>query len=299
MSTIRLPSAGQPFGAQSPVDRSLQGGPVAVHTFGRRVQVEWDRQAAVTPLGQLAFCIEFLKLGGLFDGFVADCPLAYGSPNAPGKGDVLGTTLLSLLAGHRRYAHITSRRGDGVNPQLLGMGRMANREAVRRALQKIDAAAEIATPARLYRDRGDSENPFDEPNNHWGWGRFARHDLKRCRRLARFVALADNGWSLFVRPADPAPHREAISSRPPLPHALAEQTRQAGRTTITAGSMQAKADQARRALQAIAALFAGRRQTAEPLSDLERWTRILGRALIKYRNGRELKPPGRPIPAPA
>jgi hypothetical protein len=30
-------------------------GPVAVDTFGGRVHVEWDPQAAVTPLGQLPF----------------------------------------------------------------------------------------------------------------------------------------------------------------------------------------------------------------------------------------------------
>ncbi|MFZ1537185.1 MAG: hypothetical protein WAT23_07365 [Chromatiaceae bacterium] len=30
-------------------------GPVAVDTFGGRVHVEWDSEAAVTPLGQLPF----------------------------------------------------------------------------------------------------------------------------------------------------------------------------------------------------------------------------------------------------
>ena len=34
-------------------------GPVAVDTFGGRVHVEWDPQAAVTPLGQLPFFTEF------------------------------------------------------------------------------------------------------------------------------------------------------------------------------------------------------------------------------------------------
>ncbi len=42
-------------------------GPVAVDTFGGRVHVEWDAQAAVTPLGQLPFLTEFLRLGGRFD----------------------------------------------------------------------------------------------------------------------------------------------------------------------------------------------------------------------------------------
>jgi|SRR5215472_2093788 len=38
--------------------------------------------------------IEYLKQGGLFDGWVADCPLVFTSPNAPRKRDVLGTLLL-------------------------------------------------------------------------------------------------------------------------------------------------------------------------------------------------------------
>ena len=73
-------------------------------TFAGRVHIEWDTTAAVTPLGQLPFFVEYLKQGGLFDGWVADCPLSFTSPNAPRKRDVLGTLLLSVLAGHRRYA---------------------------------------------------------------------------------------------------------------------------------------------------------------------------------------------------
>ena len=38
-----------------------------VETYGGRVHVEWDPQSAVTPLGQLAFFIEFLKLGNLLE----------------------------------------------------------------------------------------------------------------------------------------------------------------------------------------------------------------------------------------
>ena len=40
-------------------------------TYGGRVHVEWDATAPVTPLGQLPFFIEYLKQGGLFDGWVA------------------------------------------------------------------------------------------------------------------------------------------------------------------------------------------------------------------------------------
>ncbi|CDQ11033.1 protein of unknown function [Acidithiobacillus ferrivorans] len=36
--------------------------------------------------------------------------MIYNSPNAPKKRDVLGTWNLSILAGHRRYAHVTALR---------------------------------------------------------------------------------------------------------------------------------------------------------------------------------------------
>src|SRR5437773_5095562 len=112
-------------------------------TFGGRVHIEWDTTAPVTPLGQLPFFIEYLKQGGLFDGWVADCPLLFTSPNAPRKRDVLGTLLLSVLAGHRRYAHVTALRCDAVNPPLLGMSKVVSEDALRRALAKIDEAAGV------------------------------------------------------------------------------------------------------------------------------------------------------------
>ena len=80
---------------------------IALDTFGGRIHVEWDPAAAVTPLGQLRFFIEFLKVSGLFEAWVTDCPLAYHSNHASDKRAVLATLLLSILAGHHRYAHIT------------------------------------------------------------------------------------------------------------------------------------------------------------------------------------------------
>ena len=135
---------GHPPSEHAEVDPGREGGPVAVDTFGGRVHVEWDPQAPVTPLGQLPFFIKYLRLGGLFDPWMADCPLRYTSPNSPRARDVLGTLLLSVLVGHRRYAHITSLRGDGVNPALLGMTKVVSRDAVRRALAKIDESAGTA-----------------------------------------------------------------------------------------------------------------------------------------------------------
>ncbi len=113
---------------------------VAVDTFGGRVHVEWDAQAAVTPLGQLPFFIEFLQVSGRFDPWVESCPLVLTSPNAPSKRDVLGTAMLSILSGHRRYAHISALRGDNLNAPLLGMESVVSEDSVRRNLGKIDEA---------------------------------------------------------------------------------------------------------------------------------------------------------------
>lgn len=108
---------------------------IPVDTFGGRVYVRWDDTAAVTPFGQVAFFIEFLKTGGVFDDWVNRCPLVYKSSNSPKKRDVLGTILLSVLAGHTRYAHIASIRFDNVNPGLLGMNKVVSEDATRRALK--------------------------------------------------------------------------------------------------------------------------------------------------------------------
>jgi hypothetical protein len=119
---------------------AVECGAATVDTFAGRIHVEWDSTAPVTPFGQLPFFIDYLKQAGLFDTWVADCPLSLTSPNAPKKRDLLGTVLLSVLAGHRRYAHITALRCDPVNPPLLGMHKVLSEDSVRRGLAKIDEA---------------------------------------------------------------------------------------------------------------------------------------------------------------
>jgi hypothetical protein len=497
---------------EQPLVEPVVTGRIPVDTYAGRIDVEWDPDAAVTPLGQMPFFIEFLKQAGLFDGWVAGCPLHYTSPNAPLKRDVLGTLLLSVLSGHSRYAHITTLRADTVNPQLLGMTRVLSEDAVRRGLEKIDLAAgakwlqadldyavrpllrepwildvdttvkplyghqegavagynpgkpgrpshsyhsyllanlrlvldvevhdgnrtaavhgapglwalldrlgrdcwprllrgdngwgnegvmcaaeqrglaylfrlrltanvkraiaramddgvwqpaghgwegqaiqirlkgwgrqrrvvlmrrkldgtpavsepdsngqrrlgfatiderqevwefaalvtsldaECLTLGQLYRDRGDCENDFDELKNQWGWGGFTTQDRKRCQLMARCVALAFNWWNLFARLADPDHHREAITSRPLLLTAIGRLTSHAGRLTLRVSSTHGRHGWTRRALTRIGAFFADLRQTAEQLTPLDRWYRILSMALVKYLGGRQLRPPRR------
>jgi hypothetical protein len=110
-----------------------------VETYAGKLRIRWDDSAAVTAMGQMPVFIDFLKTSGLWDGFVADCPLRYTSPNAPSQVDVLGTLLMSVLAGQSRYAHITGLRGDGVNPELLGMRKVMSEDSARRAFKQASA----------------------------------------------------------------------------------------------------------------------------------------------------------------
>ena len=133
---IALPPA-HPTGELSLVESD----PVVIDTYNGAVHVEWDSASSMTPLGQLGFFVQYLKTAGLFDAYVADCPLAYRSPNAPKTRDVLGTLLLSVLSGHWRYAHIGALRGDTVATELLGMKKIISDDAARRGLKAIDVEA--------------------------------------------------------------------------------------------------------------------------------------------------------------
>src|SRR6266576_773232 len=113
----------------------------SLDTFAGKVHVKWSPEATVSSLGLMPFFIEFLKTSGLFDKWVEDCPLHYTGGNAPEKRDVLGTLVLSVLAGHWRYAHISAIRADGVNPGLLGMTGVASEDSVRRGMKAMDEAA--------------------------------------------------------------------------------------------------------------------------------------------------------------
>ena len=504
-------------GDRPSVDHWVHPANLQLDTYAGRVQVEWDSEGASTALGHAAFFVEYLKTAGLFDAWVADCPLDYRSPNSPAKRDVLGTALLSVLAGHWRYAHMTALRGDAVLAELLGLQGVVSEDAVRRGLGKIDEKggemwcrhhldyacfaalgepwildvdttikplfgrhqegavksfnphkpgrpshayhtymaanlrlvldvevqagdrhtsnhtapglwglldrlgrdrwpamlrgdsgfgnepimseaerrelpylfklrltanvrkaitramgssgwsraghgwegkedslrltgwsrqrriivmrrrlerqlavakhtdhgqlllgfvdvgpdkelyeyavlvtsldSEIAAIGQLYRDRADCENAFDELKNHWGWGGFTTRDLKRCRLMARIVALAYNWWNIYVRLVNPDRHMEAITSRPLLLHAIARKVRHAGRITLKLSTSHGAAPWAAAALAKAAAFLDGIKRTAEQLTPQQKWYRILSHALRKWLRGRQLAPPPRLAPA--
>ena len=81
-----------------------------VQTMAGRIQIRWENESAATPMGQLAYFIEFLNLTGLWSRWLESCPLAYSSPNAPSKAEVLGTWMLSVS-----YTHLDVYKRQGVH----------------------------------------------------------------------------------------------------------------------------------------------------------------------------------------
>lgn len=487
----------------------------SLDTFAGKIRIKWAPEAEVSSLGLMPFFIEFLKTSELFDAFVEDCPLRYTSGNAPLKRDVLGTILLSNLAGHFRYAHISALRADGVNPELLGMTKVASEDSVRRGLsalkeeeselwlkkhlkasyeplltqtwaldvdttvkvlyghqedakvgynpqkpgrpshayhsyfignlrmvmdvevqagnqtaasfaqpelwpmldgldkeslpafvrgdcawgnqramegaeqrkipylfklkqsanvkklivklfgndQWVDAGQnwqglhselqlsgwtktrrvvvlrralplglaaekkspkaakqmcldlpeaayrgvvyeyavlvtslvdEVRTVAQHYRDRGDSENNFDELKNQWGWAGFTTHDRKRCQVMARMTALIYNWWTIFMRLGIPDKHAEAITSRPLALFGIARRTRHSNQTTVEVTSTHSKAPMIAVALTRVSGFLKRIKATAEQLTQLERWRLILTAAFQQFLRGKVLgESPGR------
>jgi hypothetical protein len=184
-----------PKDEQKTIAGSAENQGSVVDTYGGTIPVRWDEAAAVTPLGQMVFFIKFLKTAGLWDAFVKARPLCWKSHNAPGKANVLGTILLSVLAGHRRYPHLTAShkrrvivlrrriRGDlalaqkkllaGTTPgqqlALRFVGTAPDGLLYEYAVLVTSLTHEILALAQHYRNRADVENNFDELKNQCGW----------------------------------------------------------------------------------------------------------------------------------
>jgi len=148
---------------------------------------------------------------------------------------------------------------------------------------------EVRTIAQHYRDRGDSENNFDELKNQWGWGGFTTHDRKRCQVMARLTALIYNWWNIFMRLGIPDKHAEAITSRPLALHGIARLTRHSNQTTVEVTSTHAKAAVITVALTKVSAFLKRIKQTAQQFTEAARWKLILR---IAFRHFLRSKAPG-------
>jgi hypothetical protein len=158
-------------------------------------------------LGQLAFFGEFLEVPQLFQRWVESCPLEYTSPNAPEVRDVLGTWLLSILDGQRRYAHINGLRGDAVAPQILGMTRIISDESLRRALKALAPSIDknCSEDERLKRqtqldkstawmDAALRESSFDALSTDW---------ILDCDTTVKLLFGHQNGAEIGYNPSKP------------------------------------------------------------------------------------------------
>ncbi len=110
--------------------------------------------------------------------------------------------------------------------------------------------------------------------------------------MARMIALVYNGWSLFMRLAEPDKHLEAIVSRPLLLNGIGKQTTFAGQKTLTITRTHGRVSYFQKTYQRINDFFNQLKVIALQLSPIHCWYRILSEAMKKYLNGGILKPLG-------
>ena len=75
---IGLPAL-YPAGEHAPVAIPASENAETLDTFGGAVKVEWDGLRPLTPFGPSVYFIEFLKVSGVLDALIADCPLHFAS----------------------------------------------------------------------------------------------------------------------------------------------------------------------------------------------------------------------------
>jgi hypothetical protein len=90
-------------------------------TFACPVKVEWDTSSPLTPLGQIVYFIEFLKVSVRLDAAIEDCPLVADNGGGPPKrnpqrarGEALRPDRMAHVACRAHYFH------DGVQEPVHG-----------------------------------------------------------------------------------------------------------------------------------------------------------------------------------
>jgi Transposase DDE domain group 1 len=144
------------------------------------------------------------------------------------------------------------------------------------------------TIARLYRERADAENIYDELKNQWGWNGFTTRKLAPCRLMANMVALVYNWWHLYVRLYDAEHHREAITSRPALLGGVARMTRHSGQCTIKVSLQHDKKELLVEAIKLVSKTLRRFYLIAERWSIEQRWTLLLTHIFRHWLGGKWL-----------
>lgn len=153
----------------------------------------------------------------------------------------------------------------------------------------LDAQAYPAVSlARLYRERADAENIYDELKNQWGWNGFTTQKLAPCRLMANLVALVYNWWHLYARLYDGAHHREAITSRPALLGGVARLMRHGGQRTVKVSLQHENSAQLTQAIAIVSNTLRHFYAIAERWSIEQRWTLLLTHIFRHWLGGKWL-----------
>lgn len=111
----------------------------SVSTMGGNMRLRWDNKVEMSSNAHHVLFSSFLKQNGLFDHLVETAPLEYTSNNRPDKRNVIGTAVLGILDGAKRFRHFDSLTGDGVSAEVFGLSKLMSCDSVRRGMLKIDA----------------------------------------------------------------------------------------------------------------------------------------------------------------
>ena len=184
------------------------------------------------------------------------------------------------------------RRRDTFQPALPGTGDWSASPApwAGRIAVLVTTLDESAYPAvalaRLYRERADAENIYDELKNQWGWGGYTTQQLAPSRLMANLIALVYNWWHLYARLYDGEHHREAITSRPALLHGVARLTRSGGQRTVKVSIQHEKSDLITAAITQVSNTLARYQAIAEQWTLEQRWTLLLTHLFRRWLGGK-------------
>lgn len=151
--------------------------------------------------------------------------------------------------------------------------------------------------ARLYRERADAENIYDELKNQWGWNGFTTRAIAPSRIMANLIALVYNWWSIYARLYDKEHHREAITSRPTLLNGVARLLRHAGQSTVKVSLQHENSDLLIQAITQVSNLLQRVNVIAEQWTSQQRWACLLTLIFAHWLGGKWL--PGVPMEAEA
>jgi len=141
---------------------------------------------------------------------------------------------------------------------------------------------------RLYRERADCENAFDELKNQWGWSGYATRQLASCRLMANLIALIYNWWNLYVRFYDSEHHREAITSRPALMQGVGRQVQSGRQRKVKVALVHELGEAIALAVTRVSQSLHEMNSIAEQWSVDQRWLLLLTRLLRPWLGGRWL-----------